>query len=427
MLKAQDSRHRGKMVMKAEILAVGTELLMGQIANTNAQYISARLPDVGIGVYYHSVVGDNHERLREVLGLALSRSDLLITTGGLGPTKDDLTKETIAALFNRRLIPHQESLERLKSFFKRLKRPMTENNLKQAHMPEGAIVLKNNKGTAPGCIIEDRGKIVIMLPGPPSEMRAMFEESVIPFLAERSDSRIVSRFLRIFGIGESAMEDAIKDLIENQTNPTIAPYAKEGEIALRITARYSKDNTSGDIIEPVEEEIRKRLGVKVYSSDNKGLDEVAAEMLLETNTSIAIAESCTGGLISARLTEIPGISRVFNRGIISYSNQSKIENLHVKKKTLERYGAVSRETAIEMAKGIRKISGTDLGLSVTGIAGPDGGSPEKPVGLVYIALDYSKSADCRELKLWGSRNRIRNVTALYAFDMIRRGLLDREK
>ncbi|MBN1627921.1 MAG: competence/damage-inducible protein A [Deltaproteobacteria bacterium] len=414
------------MVTKAEILAVGTELLMGQIANTNAQYISARLPDVGIGVYYHSVVGDNRERLRDVLRLAISRSDLLITTGGLGPTKDDLTKETIAELFDRRLITHQESLDRLKAFFNSLKRPMTENNLKQANMPDGAIVLRNNNGTAPGCIMEEKGKIVIMLPGPPSEMKVMFEEGVIPFLSERSDSRIVSRFLRIFGIGESSMEDAIKDLIENQSNPTIAPYAKEGELALRITARYPKDGGSKDLIAPIEEEIKKRLGVKVYSSNNKGLDEVVSEMLLETNTSIAIAESCTGGLISARLTETPGISRVFNRGIISYSNQAKIEDLHVKKRTLERFGAVSRETAIEMAKGVRNISETDLGLSVTGIAGPDGGSPEKPVGLVYIALDCRESTECKELNLWGSRNRIRNVTALYAFDMIRRRLLERK-
>jgi len=411
------------MISKAEIIAVGTELLMGQIANTNAQYISARLPDVGIGVYYHSVVGDNPERLRDVITLALSRSDVLITTGGLGPTKDDLTKEAIAGLFNRRLIPHQESLDRLKAFFEGLKRPMTENNLKQASMPEGAIVLRNNNGTAPGCIIEEEEKIVIMLPGPPSEMKAMFEESVIPFLSERSDSRIVSRFLRIFGIGESAMEDVIKDLIESQSNPTIAPYAKEGELALRITARYPKECVSRDLIAPIEEEIRKRLGIKVYSSDNKDLDEVVSEMLLETDTTIAIAESCTGGLISARLTETPGISRVFNRGIISYSNRSKMENLHVKKRTLERFGAISRETAIEMAKGVRSISGTDLGLSVTGIAGPDGGSPEKPVGLVYIALDYRESTECKELKLWGNRIRIRNVTALHAFDMIRRKLI----
>lgn len=415
------------MVMKAEILAVGTELLMGQIANTNAQYISARLPDVGIGVYYHSVVGDNHERLKAALNLALSRSDLVIITGGLGPTKDDLTKETIAELLNRRLVPHQESLDRLRSFFERFKRPMTENNLKQADMPEGSIVIRNNNGTAPGCIIEDKGKIVVMLPGPPSEMKPMFEETVIPYLEEISDYRIVSRFLRIFGIGESTMEDAIKDLIENQSNPTIAPYAKEGEIALRITARYPKGKTNEDVITPVEEEIRKRLGIKVYSSDDKGLDRVAAEMLLQTDTTIAIAESCTGGLISARLTEIPGVSKVFNRGIISYSNQSKTENLHVRKGTLERFGAVSRETAIEMAKGVRKISGTDLGLSVTGIAGPDGGSSEKPVGLVYIALADKESVECKELRLWGSRNRIRNVASLHAFDMIRRKLIDSKK
>jgi len=412
--------------MKAEILAVGTELLMGQIANTNAQYISARLPDVGIGVYYHSVVGDNPERLKDELSNALSRSELVIMTGGLGPTKDDLTKETVADLLNRRLVPDQESLDRLKAFFDRLKRPMTENNIKQAYMPEGSIIIRNNNGTAPGCIIEERDNIVIMLPGPPSEMKAMFEETVIPYLDERSESMIVSRFLRIFGIGESAMEEAIKDLIEDQSNPTLASYVKEGEIALRITARYPKDNTAEDIITPVEEEIKKRLGIKVYSSDNKGLDEVVAEMLLQTDATISIAESCTGGLISARLTEIPGISRIFNRGIISYSNQSKMENLNVKHKTLERFGAVSRETAIEMAAGIRKISGTDLGLAVTGIAGPDGGTPEKPVGLVYIALSHKDEVECKELRLWGARNRIRNVTSLHAFDMIRRKLINLE-
>jgi len=411
------------MDIKAEILAVGTELLMGQISNTNAQYLSARLPDVGIGVYYHSVVGDNHERLREVLGLALSRSDLVIITGGLGPTKDDLTKETVAAMFKRRLILHQESLDSLMSFFKTLKRPMTENNFKQAHMPEGSRVIRNNNGTAPGCIIEEKGRTVIMLPGPPSEMKAMFEEAVIPYLEEKTESRIVSRFLRIFGIGESAMEDAIKDLIENQSNPTIAPYAREGEAIIRITAKYPKDEAFEDIITPVEQEIKKRLGVKVYSSDNRGLDEVVAGMLLQSGTTIAIAESCTGGLISARLTEVSGVSKIFNRGIISYSNKSKMENLKVKEETLERFGAVSREMALEMAKGIREVSKTDLGLSVTGIAGPDGGAPEKPVGLVYVALADKSDVECKELRLWGSRNRIRNVTALHAFDIIRRKLM----
>lgn len=411
------------MAIKAEILAVGTELLMGQIANTNAQYISSRLPDVGIGVYYHSVVGDNRERLRNELGKALSRSGLIIMTGGLGPTSDDLTKETVAEVLNRRLVPDQESLERLKAFFERLKRPMTENNIKQAFIPEGSIIIRNNHGTAPGCIIEEKDRIVVMLPGPPPEMKAMFEETVIPYLEERSGSRIISRFLGIFGIGESAMEDMIKDLIENQSNTTIAPYVKEGEITLRITARCPKDKQPDDIIAPVEAEIRRRLGVKVYSSENKGLSEVVGEMLLNKGTTIAIAESCTGGLISARLTELPGISRVFNRGIISYSNQSKMENLNVMQETLDRFGAVSRETAIEMATGVKKISGTDLGLAVTGIAGPDGGTQEKPVGLVFIGLSHRDEAECKELRLWGTRNRIRNLTALHAFDMVRRKLI----
>jgi nicotinamide-nucleotide amidase len=411
------------MITKAEILAVGTELLMGQTANTNAQYLSARLPDVGIGVYYHCVVGDNTGRLKEALELALSRSDIVVMTGGLGPTRDDLTKETVADVMNRRLIPDQETLDKLKGFFSRLNRPMTENNLKQADMPEGSIIIRNNNGTAPGCIIEEQNKIVIMLPGPPSEMKPMFEETVIPYLEEKSEYKIVSRFLRIFGIGESAMEDTIKDLIENQSNPTIAPYVKEGEVTVRITAKYPKGDAAEDIITPVEEEIKKRFGIKVFSSDNKGLHETVAAMLLQSGTTIAIAESCTGGLISARLTEIPGVSRVFNRGIISYSNESKIENLNVKSETLDRFGAVSRETAIEMAAGVRTLSGTDFGLSVTGIAGPDGGSVEKPVGLIYIALADKNNVDCKELRLWGNRNRIRNIAALHGFDMVRRKLI----
>jgi nicotinamide-nucleotide amidase len=411
------------MITKAEILAVGTELLMGQTANTNAQYISARLPDVGIGVYYHSVVGDNPERVKEALKLALSRSDLVVMTGGLGPTKDDLTKETVAEVMNRRLIPDQETLDKLRSIFSRLSAPMTDNNLKQANMPEGSIIIRNNNGTAPGCIIEEQNKIVIMLPGPPSEMKPMFEETVAPFLEQRSNIKIVSRFLRIFGIGESVLEDLIKDLIENQSNPTIAPYVKEGEVTIRVTASYPKDEVYEDLISPIEDEIRKRLGEKVYSSEDKGLDETVADMLIRSGITIAIAESCTGGLISANLTEIPGISRVFNRGIISYSNESKVHDLGVKPETLDKFGAVSRETATEMAEGIRTLSGTDLGLSVTGIAGPDGGTAEKPVGLVYVALSGKDGVECKELKLWGNRIRIRRLAFLNAFDLVRRKLI----
>jgi len=409
--------------MDAEILAVGTELLMGQIANTNAQYISNRLPDVGVNVYYHSVVGDNPGRLKECLNIALNRSDVIIMTGGLGPTKDDLTKETVAEVLNRKLVLQEEILEKMKDFFKRFNRPMTENNIKQAYLPEGSIVIKNSNGTAPGCIIETGEKVVIILPGPPSEMRPMFEETVIPYLEKKSEYRLESRFIRIFGIGESLMEDKILDLVENQSNPTIAPYAKEGEVTLRITARYENKKDCEDIITPVVEEIKRRLGDTVYSTENKNLEEVAAELLLQRGTTISIAESCTGGLVAGKLTDIPGISKVFNRGIVSYSNEAKMENLGVRAETLKKHGAVSRETAIEMAEGMRKVARTDIAVAITGIAGPEGGTPQKPVGLVYVALADKEEVKCKELRLWGNRARIRNVTALHAFDMIRRYML----
>lgn len=408
--------------MKAEILAVGTELLMGQIANTNAQYISAKLPDVGIGVYYHDVVGDNPERLKQCLSLALSRSDVIIMTGGLGPTQDDLTKETVAAAVNRKLVLDQESLDKMNDFFSRLNRKMTQNNVKQAYLPEDCIIIRNRNGTAPGCIIEENGKVIVMLPGPPSEMKPMFDESVLPYFAAKSEYRLESRFLRIFGIGESAMEDMLIDLIGSQTNPTIAPYAKDGEVTLRITAQYSKDGTEEDLLTPVEKEIRKRLGDAVYSNENKDIEEVAAQLLLKHGTTISLAESCTGGLLSEKLTEIPGISAVFDRAIVTYSNRAKVEELGVRQETIDRYGAVSAETAREMAEGVRKVSSADIGLSVTGIAGPDGGTPEKPVGLVFVSLAHKDGVEVKKLELWGSRNRIRKVTALHAFDMLRRYL-----
>lgn len=409
--------------MKAEILAVGTELLMGQIANTNAQYISSRLPNVGIGVYYHDVVGDNPERLKQCLALALLRSDIVIMTGGLGPTQDDLTKETVAVAVNRKLELDQESLDKMTAFFDRLNRTMTQNNVKQAYLPEGSIIIRNKNGTAPGCIIEEGDKVIIMLPGPPSEMIPMFEDSVMPYFANKSEFRLVSRFLRIFGIGESAIEDMLIDLIDAQTNPTIAPYAKDGEVTLRITARYEKDSTKEeDIITPVEDEIRRRLGDAVYSNENRNLEEVAAKLLMESRLTLALAESCTGGLLAAKLTEIPGISAVFDRAIVTYSNRSKVEVLGVKQNTLDQYGAVSEQTAKEMAEGVRKASSTDLGISVTGIAGPDGGTLEKPVGLVYIALAHKNGVTVKKLELWGNRNRIRYVTCLHVFDMLRRYL-----
>lgn len=410
--------------MKAEILAVGTELLMGQIINTNAQYISSKLPDVGLGVYYHSVVGDNPDRLEKSLKLALDRCDVVITTGGLGPTQDDLTKETIARVCGKKMVLNQESLDAIRSYFNKLGRQMTSNNEKQAYMPEDSIILKNNNGTAPGCIMEFDGKVVVMLPGPPSEMKPMFNDSVMPYFRDKSTFTIESRFLRVFGIGESAMETKIIDLIDGQTNPTIATYAKEGEVTLRVSAKVQRGENADEILQPVIDEIRKRTGECLYSEKDQTLDAVAAGLLLENNITVATAESCTGGLISETLTNIPGISKVYMGGVVTYSNQAKMDFLGVREQTLIRHGAVSRETAAEMADGIRKRMKTDIGVSVTGIAGPDGGTAEKPVGLVYIGLSAKDRTITKELRLQGNRKKIRTISALNVFDMIRRQILN---
>ncbi len=412
--------------MKAEILAVGTELLMGQISNTNAQYISSKLPDVGIGVYYHSVVGDNSDRLQKNLKLALERCDVVITTGGLGPTQDDLTKETIAKVFGKKLVLHEESLNSIKDYFSKVGRKMTQNNEKQAYMPEDCIILKNNNGTAPGCIMENGSKVVIMLPGPPSEMKPMFDESVMPYFKKKSLYLIESKFLRVFGIGESAMETLIIDLIDGQTNPTIATYAKEGEVTLRVSAKVKAGENAETILNPVLDEIKKRTGDCLYSDTDQTLDAVCANLLLDKNITIATAESCTGGLVAETLTNYPGISKSFIGGAVTYANEAKEEILGVKAQTLAKYGAVSRETAAEMADGIRKRLDTDIGISITGIAGPGGGTIEKPVGLVYVGLSSKEGTITKELRLSGNRNRIRAVTSLHAFDMIRRHIMGLE-
>jgi nicotinamide-nucleotide amidase len=300
---------------------------------------------------------------------------------------------------------------------------MTQNNEKQAYMPEGCIILKNNNGTAPGCIMEKGEKIIVMLPGPPSEMKPMFNDFVYGYFKEKSSYSIESKFLRVFGIGESAMETKILDLIDAQTNPTIATYAKEGEVTIRVSAKVEQGKDTQILLEPVIEKIRKRTGPCLYSEEDQTLDLVAANLLLKNNLTIATAESCTGGLISQTLTDIPGISRVFIGGAVTYSNDAKEEYLGVKKETLMQFGAVSRETALEMAEGIRRSLKTDIGVSVTGIAGPDGGTSEKPVGLVYIGLASGQGTITKELRLHGNRKRIRTITALYVFDMIRRHIL----
>ncbi|RXE59886.1 competence/damage-inducible protein A [Acetivibrio mesophilus] len=406
--------------MNAEILAVGTELLMGQIVNTNAQYISRKLNDIGVNVYYHSVVGDNPGRLKDSLLTALNRCDLVVMTGGLGPTQDDLTKETVSLVLGKKLVLHEESLERISAFFSRINRKMTDNNAKQAYLPEDCIVVRNNNGTAPGCIIENNGKIVVMLPGPPSEMMPMFNDTVIPYLEQKSGYKIVSKFLRVFGIGESQLEELMLDLIDSQEKVTIATYAKDGQVTVRLTSKSRTEEEGLNEILPFQNEIASRLKDALYSTEDEELEYVASKMLLDNNITISTAESCTGGLISATLTDMPGISKVFMRGIISYSNESKMENLGVRPETLDKFGAVSSQTAAEMAEGVRKMASTDIGLSVTGIAGPEGGTDEKPIGLVYIALAHNSGTEIRELRLAGNRSRIRNMTVLNAFDMIRK-------
>jgi len=415
---------KGEIKLTAEILAVGTELLLGDTLNTNAQYLSKELAGLGISVYHHTVVGDNPVRLKKALADAFLRADIVITSGGLGPTKDDLTKETGAEYFDKKLIIDEDALKTLESFFIRTGRVMTENNRKQALMPEGARLIPNNNGTAPGCIISDGGKTLIMFPGPPRELIPMFEESVLPYLKERTDGTYVSRVLRLCGIGESAAEDMIKDLIETQTNPTIAPYAKLNELTFRVTASAKTEDEALSLMEPVVSELYKRFSDNIYGEGNNlSLAAVVVDKLIQKNKTIAIAESCTGGLMASALVDIPGSSKVLLEGFVTYSNEAKISRLNVSGKTLKEHGAVSGETAYEMAVGVSKVSGADIGIGITGIAGPEGGTDEKPVGLVYIALYINGNVTVNELKFTGNRQRIRGRAVMSALDMIRRALV----
>jgi len=410
--------------LKAEIIAVGTELLLGQIANTNAQIISNALQEIGIDVYFHTCVGDNQERLQSVLETGLRRSDIIVLTGGLGPTKDDLTKETVAACLNLSLKLDKYSLDKIKSYFAKRGRPFTENNYKQALVPEGAIAIENKKGTAPGILLNKDGKIIIMLPGPPREMEPMLRDEVIPYLSKMNSSTIFSKVLKFYGIGESALEEKLEDLISKQTNPTIAPLAKMGEVTIRLTAKAENRMAAEKIIKPVEDEIIKRVGKFLYGYDDDSVEDIVARLLAKFNKTIAIAESCTGGLMAHKLTNIPGISRFFERGVVSYSNRSKEDLLNVNPDTLEKFGAVSEETAKEMAQGIRISSGTDIGVSITGVAGPDGGTPTKPVGLVYIAYSDSNIC-CAEKHIFiGERADIKEQSVNSAFHLVRKMIQD---
>lgn len=413
--------------MRAEIMAVGTELLLGDILNTNAQFLAQELANLGIEVYYQTVVGDNPQRLKDTIYYAFSRADLIITTGGLGPTEDDLTKETAAEYFGEKLVLDERALGRIKKYFDRTGRTMTQNNVKQAMVPENnCTVLYNDNGTAPGIIIEKNGKMIVMLPGPPRETVPMFLNQVKPYLAAKQEYTFISRVLRVAGVGESAMEDKVKDLIDAQTNPTIAPYAKNGEAILRITAKAKDEREANALIDPVAAALKERLGVAVYAEGETDMQTVVAEMLLEKKLTVAVAESCTGGMIASSLVEYSGISDALVEGCVTYSNDAKMRRLGVKAETLEKFGAVSEETAAEMAEGIAKTSGADIGLATTGIAGPGGGSEEKPVGLVYMGLYYKGKTMVQKCNFVGKRQAIRERATYTALNWLRKAMLDEE-
>lgn len=372
--------------MQASILSVGTELLFGQTINTNATFLSDQLNRMGIDVMYHFTVGDNPGRLQEILKEALLKTDLVITTGGLGPTQDDLTKETVCAVMEDELVLNEDSLASIELFFHKVNRPMTENNIKQAYLPKSATAFQNTMGTAPGFALTKGTKTIACLPGPPREMTAMFHTSLAPHIEKMTGSSIYYRMIRTYGIGESSLETALLDFIDGQTDPTIATYAMEGECYLRVTSKRDTLEDAKMQVDSMVDQIVSRIGPYIYSLNGQDLVEVVATELINRKMSISCAESCTGGLFAATLTRIPGISASFDRGFVTYSNQAKMDELGVLPKTLEKYGAVSLETAKEMAAGVHRATGSNLCIAVTGIAGPDGGTEEKPVGLVYISL-----------------------------------------
>lgn len=393
--------------MKAEIITVGTEILLGDILNTNTHYLSNELANMGIDVYYQITVGDNEKRLLNQLEESFKRSDLIILTGGLGPTEDDLTKEVCAKYFDLEMEFHQPSWDKIIEIHNKMKRKPTENNKKQAYFPKDSIIIENEYGTAPGCIMEKDNKTIIVMPGPPREMKPMFDNFIKPFLQKDSKDILKSKVLRIIGVGESKVENDLLDLIQKQVNPTIATYAKDGECTVRITAKGKDEEEVEKLIFPITEEIKQRFKESVYGEDETTIEDEVAKILVENNLTIAVAESCTGGMVSSSLINYPGISSVFMEGCVTYSNEAKVMTLGVKEETLDSVGAVSEQCAKEMAEGVSLRHNTNIGLSTTGIAGPQGGSKEKPVGLVYMGIKINNKTIVRKYIFNGDRQQIR--------------------
>ena len=405
--------------MNAEIISVGTELLLGNSTNTDARDVSRALAEIGVNVYWHTVVGDNPARLTECLYRARNRADLIVTTGGLGPTCDDLTKQTVARAFGRELYFDQEAMDAIAAWFGEQGRTFPDNNRAQAWLPEGSIVMANSCGTAPGCIFESEGVVVAMLPGPPRECNAMLKNELIPWLSRRSGQTIRSHMVRMFGIGESAMEEKLRDLMDG-ANPTVAPYAKLGECLVRVTAKGDTPQECDELIAPVVEEVCRRMGDTVYGIDSPDLEHRVLELLAEKNMTFASAESCTGGMVSQRITAIPGASNWFRGGVNVYTEDAKTILLGIKPSFIREHGVVSAAVAGKMARRVRKKLKADLGVGITGWAGPDG----EDVGLVYVALAAKGQCFVRRLQLGvhTDRERIRTVAAHNAFDMARRYL-----
>ena len=409
-----------------EILSVGTELLLGNIVNADAQMLSQGLSELGLNVYYHTVVGDNPNRARDAVEIAKKRADIIITTGGLGPTCDDLTKNILAEAFGRKLVFHEPSAQRIRAHFERIGRPFTENNLQQAMLPENCTILENDWGTAPGCAFESDGTHVIMLPGPPSECTPMFRYRAVPYLLKLSEGVIASHTLKFFGIGESLMEARLREQMNAMTNPTLAPYAKEGECELRVTAKAADDDQAQQLLAPTVAQLKEMFGDKIYGVDVSSLEEVVFSLLKEKNMTIGVAESCTGGLMAKRLTALSGVSAVFNGGIVSYTNEVKHNVLGVPADILEEHGAVSAPVAAAMAEGARRVLGCDIALSSTGVAGPNRDDRGNEVGTMFVAIATPEGTYVRPLRLPNRpmRERLRTQTASNAFDLARRYLAD---
>ena len=418
-----------KNINSAEIITIGTEMLLGDLVDTNTAWLSARLAALGVGVYHHTTVGDNRERIIAALGEAASRADLVITTGGLGPTSDDLTNECLSVVADREMVEYPEAREHVDEMFRKFGRKPTLNNYKQALFPEGTKLIPNPLGTAMGALLEADGTLFATLPGVPSEMKRMFEETLEPQIRARSEGSIVSRTLWFAGIGESALAEQVQDFLD-ATDPTVAPLAGQGKVRLRITTRAATQSEAEEKIAPVEKEILSRLGDYYFGEDEETLESAVGRLLKERGATLALTESCTGGLLAKRLTDIAGSSAYFKEGLITYSNESKERWLGVPESMLLEHGAVSEPVAGKMAEGVRKIAGADYGLSVTGIAGPDGGTEDKPVGLVFVGLSDAGAtfAERLDLSAWArSREAIRERSANRAFDLLRLRMEERNK